>query len=142
MRGEVGGDPGPHVERRVHLREVEPDHVAVLGDGGDGGEGVAQLRVGHPVRLRRSGATPPFSAVGISSMSVGEPRREFRRLFCLSHAALPCVLCAKDTRPPIYVTCERQSLPRISVAMLSAIRAADWCTESRARCAYREVDSI
>ena len=50
VSGEVGGDPGPHVERRVHLREVEPDHVAVLGDGR---EGVAQLRVGHPVRLRR-----------------------------------------------------------------------------------------
>ena len=33
---------------------------------------------------------------------------------------------------------KRQSSPKISAARLSAILAADWCNESRVRCAYRE----
>ena len=74
--------------------------------------------------------------------NAAEPHRVIWRLFQLSHAGLACVRSAEDSRLPPYVTCERQSLPRMSVARLSVIRAADSWTESRARCAYREVVSI
>ena len=40
-----------------------------------------------------------------------------------------------------YAACTVQFSPRMSAAILSAMRAADSCTESRARCAYRAVVS-
>ena len=78
--------------------------------------------------------SPSSSSDSTRGRSASEPLRVFRRLILVCRTAFMRVPRAIDTRLPLhYVACGLQSLPKRSAARLSAMRAADSCTESRAR---------
>ena len=78
--------------------------------------------------------SPSSSSDSTRGRSASESLRVFRRLILVCRTAFMRVPRANDTRLPLhYVACGLQSLPKRSAARLSAMRAADSCTESRAR---------